>query len=163
MDLVIISISVVEVVGTLAFESDSYGLSAFRLLRVFRVFRVLSFFERLNMLVKAFVYAMADIVWVAVLIVILLYVFAILANGFFANSTSLDAAGFNSNQHFGSVLQAMTTLFQLMTLDAWMSGITRPVGQVYPAAFPFLIFFVTLGALGCADHMHGCYGNCLSD
>lgn len=37
---------------------------------------------------------------------------------------------------------------QMMTMDAWMSTVTRPIGKLYPGAFFFFIFFVGLASLG---------------
>ena len=42
----------------------------------------------------------------------------------------------------------MITLFQMMTMDSWTSGVMRPVGNVYPAAFLFFLFFACLASLG---------------
>jgi len=42
----------------------------------------------------------------------------------------------------------MVTLFQMMTLDSWSSGVMRPIGNVYPAAFFFFLVFVGLSSLG---------------
>lgn len=110
----------------------------------------MKFFKRLNCLVNAFIGALKDIVWVGVLIFLMLYAFAVLTTNFFGNNTFLAAEmGNNSaDDMFGSVLRSMATLFQMMTLDSWMSGITRPIGDVYVGAFPFFICFVLLGSLG---------------
>jgi choline-glycine betaine transporter len=48
----------------------------------------------------------------------------------------------------GTVPRSMATLFQMMTLDSWMSGITRPIGDVYTFAFFFFFVFVAFASLG---------------
>jgi len=150
LDFVIISTSVAELVGAYVGDGggERSGLSALRLLRVMRVIRLLSFLERLNLLVKAFLFALKDVVWVGILIILMLYIFAILACGFFGKSQPLADAGFDTEGHFGSVFRSMVTLFQMITMDSWMSGITRPIGNVYFMGFFFFIFFVILAALG---------------
>ena len=74
---------------------------------------------------QAFLYALKDVVWVGILIILMLYIFAILACGFFGKSQPLTDAGFDTEGHFGSVFRSMVTLFQMITMDSWMSGITR--------------------------------------
>ena len=122
------------------------GVAVFRLIRLFRLVRVMKFFKRLNTLVNAFIGALKDIIWVGVLIILMLYAFAVLTTNFFGKNDYLVAQMGNdsSSDMFGSVARSMATLFQMMTLDSWMSGITRPIGDVYAGAFPFFIFFVTL-------------------
>ena len=126
------------------------GVAVFRLIRLFRLIRVMKFFKRLNTLVNAFIGALKDIIWVGVLIILMLYAFAVLTTNFFGKNDYLVAQMGNdsSSDMFGSVARSMATLFQMMTLDSWMSGITRPIGDVYAGAFPFFIFFVLLGSLG---------------
>jgi voltage-gated sodium channel len=151
MDFFIVGISLIELMVTLiADTSGNSGFSAFRLLRVLRIIRLINFLERLNLLVTAFLMALMDIIWVFMLVLMVIYVFAILANSFFGDSWRLDEAegpGW-SHSHFGTVARSMATLFQMMTLDSWMSGITRPVGNVYQPAFFFFVFFVGLASLG---------------
>ena len=64
--------------------------SSFRLLRIFRILRLVGFLERLNLLVRAFFLALKSVAWVAVLLVLLLYTCAILAQGFFGDSEALQ-------------------------------------------------------------------------
>ena len=127
---------------------SSTGTSVVRLVRVLRVVRLVGFLERLNLLVEAFLVALQDIIWVFVLVIILLYVFGILANSLFGDSESLSATGFDTHGHFGTVTRSMMTLFQVMTFDSWMSAVTRPVGNEHPEAFVFFILFALLASLG---------------
>ena len=79
----------------------------------------------LSKLVEAFIGAMKDVVWVAMLVVIIVYIFAILTCSFYGNSKEvsfmpaglwsvvstvsvcwqLDDAGFDSGKFFGTVTQ----------------------------------------------------------
>ena len=54
----------------------------------------------------------------------------------------------DADDFFGTVPRSMATLFQMMSLDSWMSAVTRPVGDVYVGAFFFFIGFVVLASLG---------------
>ena len=46
------------------------------------------------------------------------------------------------------VARSMATLFQMMTMDSWMSGVTRPLGDHYFGAWFFCIIFVIIFSLG---------------
>jgi len=78
---------------------------------------------------------------------ITLYIFAILANGFFY-SDKLENAGFDMEGHFGTIPKTMLTLFQVMTLDSWYSSIGRPIGKVYPGAQLFFAAYVLVASFG---------------
>jgi len=159
-DLIIVSLSWVEITllwhaygtGKLDDHASDYGgmIGVFRLLRLARLFRIIQFFERLNSLAVAFYRALQDIVWVGILIIFVLYVFGVLATNALGNNefltTKLAGSGLVPDDLFGSTPRSMLTLFQIMTLDSWMSSITRPVGDV--GAFPFFIIFTFLAALG---------------
>lgn len=135
-------------------SASSASIMVFRLLRLARMFHVINYFERLNMLAWAFLRSLQDIFWVGILILFFLYIFGVLACNFFGNNDhlknqlTLRGMGDIPEDLFGTVTRSMLTLFQMMTLDSWMSGITRPIGDVYVMAFPFFIVLTFLSALG---------------
>jgi len=92
----------------------------------------------------------------------IIYVFAILAQGTFGNSKELDAAGFNSYDFFGTVPRSMASLFQMMCFDSWSSQIMRPVGNVYTFAFFFFCFFVSLASMGMLNLLTAIFVDSLS-
>merc|ERR1711871_1610972 len=108
LDFFIVVSSLVELV--VAYASTSSGpssISTVRLLRVFRIIRMMSILDRLNMLVRAFFHACQDIVWVLGLLIIVLYIFAIMARGLFGQSDGLKDANFDQDGIFGSVPRTM--------------------------------------------------------
>jgi len=147
-DFSIVGISVAELVMTVFVGSSNSGLSSFRLLRVFRVVRVIGFVARLNVLVKAFLIAMQSVIWVGVLIIMAVYIFAIMGQGFFKDVRP---------DRFGTVPRAMATLFQVITQDAWASDITWSIGEKYPAAWGFFVVFVLLGSFGLLNLLTGVF------
>lgn len=153
-DGLIVGLSIVEVIMERIGNYESSGASAVRLIRVFRIIRLVGFLERLNLLVKAFFMALKSVVWVGVLILLLVYVFAILAQGFFGANEPLTRNvangeyGVDVYDLFGTVPRSMVTLVQIMTFDSWMSGITRPIADEAPAAWVFFIVFALVAALG---------------
>jgi len=149
LDFFIVGTSLLELIIAYASgNSGSSSISTIRLLRVFRIIRMMSILDRLNMLVRAFFHACLDIVWVVMLLLVVLYIFAIMARGLFGKGSALKDSGFEQEQLFGSVPLSMVTMFQIMTLDSWASQIARPVGAVYPGSQIFFMIFVLVGSLG---------------
>jgi len=149
LDFFIVGFSVIELtIAYITDTSDTSAISTIRMVRVFRIIRMMSILDRLNMLVRAFFYACQDIIWVVALLIIVLYIFAIMARGFFGKGDDLAKAGFEQESMFGSLPRSMLTMFQIMTLDSWSSQIARPVGEVYPGSQLFFVTFVLVGSLG---------------
>merc|ERR1719502_667302 len=91
MDLVIIGASWIEIFVSALGESEAPGLSSIRLIRVLRVIRLVGMLERLATLAQAFIEAGKQVLWVAVLCLVFVYIFAVLGQGLFANSGTLAA------------------------------------------------------------------------
>jgi voltage-gated sodium channel len=122
------------VVG-IALVPASGPLSVLRVLRILRVLRLLSVVPRLRFVVESLLRAIPGILSIALLMVILYYVFAVMATGLYGPSHP---------QWFGTLGESMYTLFQIMTLESWSMGIVRPVMETHPYAWllfvPFILF-----------------------
>jgi voltage-gated sodium channel len=70
---------------------------------------------------------------IALVLMILYYVFAVIATNLFATSHP---------EWFGTIARSLYTLFQIMTLESWSMGIVRPVMEIYPFAWAFFIPFI---------------------
>jgi voltage-gated sodium channel len=125
-DFVVVGIALVPAAGP---------LSVLRALRVLRVLRLVSMVPRLRFVVEALLRAVPGISSIAALMMILMYVFAVMATGFF---------GERFPEWFGSVGASMYTLFQIMTLESWSMGIVRPVMDEYAYAWAFFIPFILI-------------------
>lgn len=104
-----------------------------RVLRVLRVLRLISVVPRLRFVVEALLHAIPGIASIGILILILFYVFAVVATGLY---------GGEFPAWFGSLGRSMFTLFQIMTLESWSMGIVRPVMQAFPFAWIFFVLFI---------------------
>ncbi len=97
-------------------EGDFHVLAAARVirlaraLRVVRVFRLITHLRPLQILVETLLRSIPSMLYVALLMMMLFYVYAIIG-------VSLFAA--NDPGHFGSINHAALTLFQCMTGDSW--------------------------------------------
>jgi voltage-gated sodium channel len=123
------------VVVGIALLPASGPLSVLRALRVLRVLRLISVVPRLRFVVEALLRAVPGIAAIGALMLLLYYVFAVMATGLF---------GDRFPEWFGTIGASMYTLFQVMTLESWSMGIVRPVMVDYPLAWVFFIPFILL-------------------
>jgi len=110
-------------------------LAVLRALRVLRVLRMISMVPRLRFVVESLLHAIPGISAIATLMLIIFYVFAVMATSLFGDAFP---------EWFGSVAASLYTLFQVMTLESWSMGIVRPVMEVYPYAWLYFIPFILI-------------------
>jgi len=144
-DFVVVSVSVLELIWSAVFNIESVA-SVTRLLRVFRVIRLVSSLKELEVILRAFVQSMSAVSWVAVLTVIMLYIFGVIATLSFGRSEDLAIAVPESQMFFGSVPRSMFTMLQIMTME-WVEP-TRAVGEYYHASWPFFVGFLFFAGIG---------------
>ncbi len=113
------------------------SLSVLRALRILRVLRLVTVVPSLRAVVSALVGALPGMGSIMMLLVLIFYVFAVMATKLFG-ATHPDT--------FGSIGISMLSLFQVMTLDAWSDGLMRPMMEQYPYAWLFFIPFVLASA-----------------
>jgi voltage-gated sodium channel len=109
------------------------GTGPFSVLRVLRLLRLVSLVPKLRFIVEALLRAIPGILSILGLLVLVFYVFAIIATGLFRESHP---------EWFGTLGASMYTLFQIMTLESWSMGISRPVMEVHPWAWAFFVPFI---------------------
>jgi len=103
--------------------------------------------ERLATLAQAFIEAGKQVLWVAVLCLVFVYIFAVLGHGLFSDSPTLLANANYRPEFFANIPMTMLTLFQLMTMDDW-ANVMRPVGNSMPWSWLYTMIFVMVGSLG---------------
>ena len=123
-DFAIVFISVIPAAGS---------VSVFRTLRILRTLRLLKNVPKLRIIIEALIKSIPSIGWIMVLLVVVFYIFAVLG-------TNLYGKAFP--EWFGSIGDSMFTLFQIMTLESWSSGIARPMMEVMPYSYAFFIPFI---------------------
>ena len=74
---------------------------------------------------------------IALLMVIIYYVFAVMGTKLF---------GQTSPEQFGSLGATAYTLFQVMTFDDWSNGVAKPLMEKHPYAIAYLVIFILLSA-----------------
>jgi len=123
-DLLVVSVALVAATS---------NLSVLRALRILRVLRLITVVPSMRRVVGGLVAALPGMGSVVMLLMLVYYVFAVMA-------TKLFAASFPD--WFGSLGASAYSLFQIMTLESWSMGIVRPVMEVYPWAWVFFIPFI---------------------
>ena len=123
------------IIITIALIPASGPLAVLRTLRILRVLRLISMVPRLRFVVESLLHAIPGIAAIATLLVLLYYVFAVMATGLF---------GADHPAWFGTIGKSMYTLFQIMTLESWSMGIVRPVMATHPYAWLFFIPFILI-------------------
>ncbi|MDR7120068.1 ion transporter [Rheinheimera soli] len=109
--------------------------SVLRALRVLRVLRLLSIVPSMRRVVSALLGSLPGLGSIAMVLVLIYYVFAVIA-------TKLFSAAFP--EWFGSIGASFYTLFQVMTLESWSMGISRPVMEQFPYAWAFFVPFILI-------------------
>ena len=138
-------------------------LSSLRVLRVFRVFRSLkglrgfkmaSSLKPLQVIISAIGKSLPGISWALLLMVIVYYIFSIIGVTIF---------GTDFVDWFGNIPKAMYTLFQVMTLESWSMGISRPVMEVFPYAWAYFVPFVLISSFIMMNVIVGIVVNAISE
>ena len=122
-DIIVVGIAVLP---------HSGAFSVVRALRVLRVLRLLSAVPSMRRVVGALLSALPGMGSIAVMLLLVLYVFAVMATSFF---------GSIAPENFGHLGISLFTLFQTMTGEAW-PDIARSVMVEMPYAWIFFIVFI---------------------
>jgi voltage-gated sodium channel len=122
-------------VVAIALIPASGSFAVLRALRVLRVLRLLSIVPSMRRVVSALLAAIPGLGSIALVLLILYYVFAVIATNLF---------GLAYPDWFGTLGRSLYTLFQIMTLESWSMGISRPVMETFPYAWAFFIPFILI-------------------
>ena len=123
-DFVVVGIALVPATGQLA---------VLRALRVLRVLRILTIVPSMRRVVGALLSAIPGLSSIALVLLLIYYVFAVIATNLFAATYP---------EWFGDIGRSLYTLFQIMTLESWSMGIARPVMENFPYAWAFFVPFI---------------------
>ena len=110
-----------------------------RLVRVLRVLRLVSALPRLQILVGALLKSIPSMGYVAVLLMIHFYIYAVIG---------VSLLGKADGEHFGNLGRAMLTLFQIVTLEGWADIMRAQFEAEGGSHWPVVAYFVTFILLG---------------
>jgi len=153
VDAAITLSSGIEDRGTISAASTGKILRMIRMVRIMRIIRALRFLGELRVMASMIVHSMMSLFWLFIILVTLIYVFAIILT---QGSTSyLKASPEPANpepvrEACGSLFRCMYTLFTSMTSGRnWgeVADVMADVGWLYQAVVIIFIFFTLFSVL----------------
>jgi voltage-gated sodium channel len=120
------------VVVGIALVPAAEELTVLRALRILRALRLLTVIPQMRRVVGALLAAVPGLSSIAVILLLLYYVFAVVATNLY---------GERFPEWFGSLGKSMFTLFQVMTLEGW-AEIAKQVGEVHPWSWIFFVVYI---------------------
>lgn len=123
-------------------------LKVLRVLRAVRVLRMLTMFRDLWLVVQSFFYCLRPLMWTVLFILIIIFLFAMFAVDLIGKDVndSDPEELLEVKMRLRSVVPAMVTLFQVMTLDEWFA-ICEPLLTHMPWTYAFFLVYIPISAL----------------
>lgn len=126
-DMAIVGVSLAPAAG---------GFAALRALRALRILRLITFVPSLRRVVEGLIKAIPGLGSICLLLLLLLYVAALIANKMF---------GQTHPDFFGTLGASSFTLFTVMTLEGW-PDVARSVMEQHPLAWVFFVCFIMVSS-----------------
>lgn len=108
-----------------------------RALRILRVLRLFSQVPKLRAIVESLMRALPGMGWTALLLLLVFYIFAVMGTMLFGEAFP---------EYWGSLGASLFSLFQIMTLESWSSGIARPMLEAFPWVWAFFVPFILVSS-----------------
>ncbi|CAD7946373.1 unnamed protein product [Amoebophrya sp. A25] len=145
-DTFIIVCSFLDLLVLLLYGKDEIGtIVIFRLLRVMRVFRtvkLLRYCKSLWLLCHGLIAAFSTIVWIAGLLLFLIYASAVFLTRLIGQDPDYCADEPKIDEYFGTVGSSMYSLFIVLTLEEWPARADPVVRAVGPGMALFFIGYI---------------------
>ncbi|MCE0492807.1 ion transporter [Vibrio salinus] len=132
------------VIGSLV-PAAGQGILIARLLRVFRVLRLVSAVPQLKLLINALFKAIPKMGYIAVLMFIIFYIYAVVGSLIFSQINEVL---------WGDVSISMLTLFRVATFEDW-TDVMYETMKVYPMSWLYYLTFIFLTAFVFLNMMIG--------
>ncbi|MGM8363908.1 ion transporter [Virgibacillus sp. W0181] len=114
----------------------AYYVTVLRLLRVLRVLRAISIIPSLRRMVNALLLTIPSMGTIFLLLGLFFYIYGVMGTFLFR---SIAPA------YFGTLHDSLLTLFQVVTLESWASGVMRPILAEDPTSWWFFVTFILIG------------------
>jgi len=135
---------IIVVVSLIPLDDSEYALIA-RMLRLFRVMRLISFIPELRVLVSALLTALPRMGYVALLMFIIFYLYAVIGNILFSDINP---------KLWGDLGISLLTLFRVATFEDW-TDVMYEVMEVYAFSWIFFLTFIFFSAFVFLNMMIG--------
>jgi voltage-gated sodium channel len=116
--------------------AGAHFITVLRILRVLRVFRAVSVIPSLRRLVDALLMTIPALGNIILLMSIIFYIFAVTGTMLFREVAP---------EYFGTLGLSLLTLFQVVTLESWASGVMWPIYNEMPWSWIYFVSFVLVG------------------
>ena len=126
------------IVGVCLLPFHTEFAAVLRLVRVLRVLRLVTAVPRLQLLVGALIKSVPSMSYVALLLTLLFYVYAVAGVALF---------GAGDPGHFGTLGRAGLTLFQVVTMEGW-TDLMHAQFEAYPERAVPVLYFLTFILIG---------------
>ena len=137
-DFIIVAISLIPL------DDSEYAMIA-RMLRLFRVMRLISFIPELRVLVSALISALPRMGYVALLMFIIFYLYAVVGNLLYANLNPVL---------WGDLGVSLLTLFRVATFEDW-TDVMYEAMTLYSLSWIYFITFIFFSAFVFLNMMIG--------
>jgi len=127
-DFLVVGIALVPATGP---------LEVLRALRILRVLRLLSQVQRLRNIIESLMRALPGMGWTTALLLLVFYIFAVMGTMMFRDAFP---------EYWGDLGRSFFSLFQIMTLESWSSGIARPMLEEFPLSWMFFVPFILVSS-----------------
>ncbi|MEC5424016.1 ion transporter [Virgibacillus sp. C22-A2] len=114
----------------------AYYVTVLRILRVLRVLRAISVIPSLRKIVNALLLTIPSMGTILLLLSIFFYIYGVIGTMLFKDIAP---------EYFGTLHDSLLTLFQVVTLESWASGVARPILAQDPTSWWFFITFILIG------------------
>ena len=125
------------IIVAIALVPASVQLEILRALRILRVLRLFSQVPKLRAIIESLMRALPGMGWTALLLVLVFYIFGVMGTLLFAETHP---------EYWGSLGKSLFSLFQIMTLESWSSGIARPMIDSYPWVWLYFVPFILISS-----------------
>lgn len=136
--------SLIVIVSLIPIEDSELAFVG-RLIRIFRVLRMVSVIPELRTLLNSLIKALPQLGYVALLMFIIVYIYAAVGTTFFASINPVL---------WGDITVAMLTLFRVMTFEDW-TDVMYETMAVFPLSWAFYISFIFLNAFAFLNMLIG--------
>ena len=153
-DMIIVGVSMISGLPFMAAFRAVRVLRVLKSLKALRGTKLIGHVRHLQVIIAAIVKSVPSILWTGILLLLIYYIFALIGVNLFGEAFP---------EWFGTIGKAMYTLFQVMTLESWSMGISRPVMEVYSYAWVYFVPFVLVSSFVVMNVVVGIVVNAISE
>lgn len=134
---------IITVISSASLFFTSNAIVTLRMFRQFRILRIFSEFKNLRSILDGLMDSVSKLAWTSIFFFVMYYIYAVIG---------IDFYGEKYPQWFDNIGTAMFTLFQLMTLEGWVSiaetvMVTHPWAWIYFMSFILIVSYILINLI----------------